>query len=55
MHTEDPDELTAADFDTLFAWLPFDWRWLLAGWAVGFIVGVAAVMWFLIFIVGAAA
>ena len=49
---DEPDDLTADDFKTAFAWLPFDWRWLLAGWAIGFVIGVAAVLWFLVFIAG---
>ncbi len=48
------DDLTPADFERLFAWLPFDWRWLLAGWALGFAAGVLVVLWFLVFIVGPA-
>ena len=49
---DDPDDLTAEDFEAFFAWMPFDWRWLLAGWTLGFAVGVVAVLWFLVYVAG---
>ncbi len=49
---DDADDITPADVDRLLTWLPFDWRWLLGGWALGFIAGVVLVLWFLVFVAG---
>ena len=49
---DNPDELTAEDFEAFFAWMPFDWRWVLGAWALGFAVGIVAVLWFLVYVIG---
>lgn len=50
--SHDPDDITPADIDQWLTRLPFDWRWLLGGWALGFVAGVLIVLWFLVFVAG---